>query len=247
MSNASSDPPRSHQKWDLPWGIPAALLVGAFGFFAIQMIVSMLVGVLVVLLGLPESALESNAFTAAFYLLIATVNFALLIWFVRWQRAVPADLGFGEKPRLSMVGWAVLGLIAYILLTVLMSGLVSILFPEIDLAQEQVTGFGGTEASFDYLLIFLSLVIIPPLTEEIVFRGIVFGGLRKSLPFWLAAFVSSALFAIAHFQLNVALDTFSLAIVSCYLYERTRSLWPSIALHAIKNGIAFAVLFVGVV
>jgi len=41
-----------------------------------------------------------------------------------------------------------------------------------------------------------------------------------------------------------ALDTFILSLVLIYLREKTGSLWASITLHAVKNGVAFMALFV---
>jgi membrane protease YdiL (CAAX protease family) len=90
---------------------------------------------------------------------------------------------------------------------------------------------------------FLPLVILTPLAEETIFRGFLFKGFRRHLPFWLTALGVSALFGLAHGQWNVGLDVFVMSLVSCYLVERTKSIWPSIFLHVIKNGLAFWLLY----
>ncbi len=92
---------------------------------------------------------------------------------------------------------------------------------------------------------FVMLVIITPFFEELLFRGVLFHGLRKRLPFIVAALVTSIVFAVAHGQANVAVDTFALSMFLCLLAEKTTSIWPSITLHALKNFIAFGALFLG--
>jgi membrane protease YdiL (CAAX protease family) len=101
-------------------------------------------------------------------------------------------------------------------------------------------------------LTFVSLVILPPITEEILVRGFLYSSLKKALPLIWAALLTSAMFAIAHLPEGgasgplyiAALDTFVLSLVLIYLREKTGGLWASITLHAIKNGVAFAALFI---
>ena len=66
-----------------------------------------------------------------------------------------------------------------------------------------------------------------------------------------AAIITSLMFAVGHLQFGsgapllwvAALDTFVLSLVLCYIREKTDSLWPGIFIHAIKNALAFSVLF----
>lgn len=66
-------------------------------------------------------------------------------------------------------------------------------------------------------------------------------GSRK--PMYAAALVTSVLFGLVHMQWNVAIDTFLLSFALIYVFEKTGSLWAPIALHALKNGIAFVGIF----
>jgi len=108
--------------------------------------------------------------------------------------------------------------------------------------QPQVLGYDGLNG-VEIAAAFIPLVILTPLAEESIFRGFMFTGFRRHLPFWAAAIGVSAIFGLAHGQVNVGLDVFVLSMVSCYLRETTKSLWPSIFLHAIKNGVAFWLLY----
>jgi membrane protease YdiL (CAAX protease family) len=115
----------------------------------------------------------------------------------------------------------------------------------------QQLGFDAP-VGWELIFVFITLVVLPSLVEEIVFRGILFRGLKKYIGVVSALIGSSLIFGMAHLEffsggsLNyiAALDTTILAVVLTALYIRAGSLWPAILLHAIKNSIAFVVLFV---
>jgi membrane protease YdiL (CAAX protease family) len=154
---------------------------------------------------------------------------------LRWVDVVYALAGFA----LYFVGYAIVLTIA------------THIFPSINVDQKQELGFQNTSGTINLFLTFLSLVILPPIVEETVFRGFVFSGLKNKLPFIYAAIGTSLLFASAHLQYGsgkpllwiAALDTFTLSMVLCYLRQKTGGLWAGIFLHALKNGIAFVSLF----
>jgi membrane protease YdiL (CAAX protease family) len=136
------------------------------------------------------------------------------------------------------------GAIIYLLLSALLITLAGIVFPQIDLQQAQEIGFRNLADYSQYLLAFLTLVVVAPLAEEILFRGYLYGKLRKHAPLWLAMLVTSGLFGLAHGQWNVAIDTFALSAVMCSLREVTGSIWAGVLLHMLKNGLAFYLLFI---
>lgn len=75
-------------------------------------------------------------------------------------------------------------------------------------------------------------VLILPVCEELLFRGILFRALRPRLGGAWAAVLSSALFALLHVN-PVGAMLFGFANV--LLYTRTRSLWACMAAHALNN------------
>ena len=99
----------------------------------------------------------------------------------------------------------------------------------------------------------LIVVLLAPFVEEVLFRGLVFGNLKgKSRP--VAYVVSCALFALLHvWQFAVVYQdvTYFLLMlqylvpgaVLAWVYDRSGTLWTSIALHALTN--ALSVLAMG--
>ncbi len=92
------------------------------------------------------------------------------------------------------------------------------------------------------MLVFVG-VIIAPLVEEIFFRGFVFSGLLQKYNWKIATFLSSGLFAVAHFQLVALIPTFLMGVVFTYLYHRSKSIWPGIILHLIVNSFSFGMIY----
>lgn len=77
--------------------------------------------------------------------------------------------------------------------------------------------------------------LLAPFTEEIMFRGLLFGWLRNKFGSTKAVIISSLLFAAWHFDLNGFVQYFALGLVLASVYNRTRNLWISILIHALWN------------
>jgi membrane protease YdiL (CAAX protease family) len=125
------------------------------------------------------------------------------------------------------------------------------LIPSLNINEQQQIGFQGAHGGA-LILTFVSLVILPPIAEEIMMRGFLYGSLREHMSKIGAALLTSVIFAAAHLPEGGSggllwvgfIDTFILSLVLVYLREKTGSLWASITLHALKNGVAFVALFV---
>jgi membrane protease YdiL (CAAX protease family) len=157
-----------------------------------------------------------------------------------------------KRPRLLDPLVGIVGVIPYFVLYGIAVSVISYYIPSFNVSQSQDIGFHHVQGGLALILTFLSLVVLPPLAEEIMVRGFLFSSLQKAMPIVYAAILTSALFGAAHLQEGGsggllwigAVDTFILSLVLIYLRVKTGSLWASITLHAIKNGIAFATLFV---
>ena len=88
---------------------------------------------------------------------------------------------------------------------------------------------------------FLFMVVFAPVMEELLFRGMLFGALKRRYPLWAAVVVSTLAFAVAH--INPAQIATGL-VVGPYLalmYHRLGSVYPGMALHALWNATVLAV------
>ncbi len=77
-------------------------------------------------------------------------------------------------------------------------------------------------------------IFAAPIFEEFIFRGLIFGGLRRSFGFIPAALASAAIFAIVHPPPSV-IPVFLMGLAAAYAYERTGMLAAPMTVHAIYN------------
>lgn len=234
MSNVSSevDP---HLPPPKKWGI-AAILLGLISFIGAQIAVGTVAYSIV-----GEKLSTSEQFLV--YGGATLITLACLTQILRRYKANFRDLGLG-KFELKFWAYAVAAFVAYIIISGLFTGIIGQAFPGIDLNQQQDLGFTDAAAPWQLVMVFVSLVILPPIVEELLFRGLIFRGFLKYFTPVVAALVTSVLFGVAHGQFNVGIDTFALSLVLCFLTYKTGSLWPSIVVHAAKNCIAFIFVFV---
>ena len=149
------------------------------------------------------------------------------------------------QPKSWRDSWFVLpAFVAYFLCSWLVMIAVGLMFPEAPLDQAQDLGMSQPVTTEQFILTFITLVVLPPIFEELFFRGAIFGSLMRSFSPMAAALITSAAFGMAHGQLNLFLDTFVLSLFLCYLRYRSGAIWLSMTLHAMKNGLAFVLLYV---
>lgn len=92
----------------------------------------------------------------------------------------------------------------------------------------------------------LAAVILAPLGEELVFRGVAFHYARKAVEgmrrprtaFWIANCIQALLFGIYHMNLIQGIYAFVIGLVLGYLFQRYRSLIPGVLAHLVFNGMS---------
>jgi membrane protease YdiL (CAAX protease family) len=189
-------------------------------------------------------ALQRPSYVITSYLLGGGVMLAVLGYVFR--RLYTAHSRLFKKLQWADVLTVVLGYGSYVFFSRLLLLLVQAIFPAFNLGQNQAIGLPRDLEASLLIPAFLALCVIPPLTEEMLFRGFLYNRL-KAWPMkpWVAAIITSTLFGLLHGQANVAIDTFVLSMVMVYAYEsRKNNLWVPVLIHATKNLVAFVVLFV---
>lgn len=148
--------------------------------------------------------------------------------------------------------YAIAGFGVYFVSYAVVLQIVTKFIPSLNVNQQQQIGFTNASGVGQLVLTAISLVILPPIAEEILMRGFLYTSLRKSMPKIIAALVTSVIFASAHLEFGegapllwvAAIDTFVLSLVLVYLREKTDRLWASMGVHALKNSIAFISIFI---
>lgn len=241
-TGAVEQPHRSNSKCFLLL-LPVWVLLG---FFGAQLTVEGIVFVLA-RSGVPFKAIDESVLSSLLASVIYTLTLIFVIalpWLIKKRQTTRQDVGMRRLPSWTDILLAPAGLVIYFLLSALLILGATHLLPGFDADQVQATGFSHLSQRYEYILAFITLVVIAPLAEETLFRGYLFGKLRKTAPLWVAVLITSTLFAVLHGAWNVGIDTFALSVVLCLLRESTGNIWASVLVHMMKNGIAFYILFI---
>lgn len=81
----------------------------------------------------------------------------------------------------------------------------------------------------------LSSVVVAPIAEEVIFRGLVYTRLRRAMPPIVAMLLSSAVFGLLHGQLLWVCYAFFVGLVMAFVFERTGTVQATILLHFAFN------------
>jgi membrane protease YdiL (CAAX protease family) len=88
--------------------------------------------------------------------------------------------------------------------------------------------------------------ILTPVAEELFFRGLLYGWLRRHLGMTGAALVAAAAFALLHQRVDAMIAAFFTALILTWLYEKSGSLLPSIALHQAINTTQLVLVYLSI-
>jgi len=157
-----------------------------------------------------------------------------------WAKGLtPADFGLRPIRLGPAIGWTLAAFAAFYLLTAIYIMLVG--EPDQQELTRDLRDEGSAAALIGYVVL---LAFVAPLAEEGFFRGFVYGVLREKIGVGAAAAVTGVVFGLVHVA-GSPIETVGvlviLGVLLCLLYQRTGSLLPCIACHAVNNAISFAV------
>lgn len=136
------------------------------------------------------------------------------------------------KPVVAVIG-AYLGVVLYVYVA-------NQVLPDFLVPQSTVpTEIGRAESTIAIAAVVT--VIGAPLTEELFFRGFVFGGLLK-WGFWPAAALSALLFTLVHFDPGSVAPFFGIGLVMAWLFHSRGTLWDAVLFHFLFNFTSFLIL-----
>lgn len=159
-------------------------------------------------------------------------------------RHLPPTKLFGLTPDhpIKIIKTAFLWLLAVYPLIMISQGTIEVLFGTTNDTQAVVTYFLNHPTLKERLGIIFMAVVIAPFAEEFLFRGYLYGVLRRFAGRIPAIIVTSLLFSAVHLHLPSMLGLGLLAVMLCLLYERTGSLWANICVHATFNTISIVMI-----
>ena len=161
---------------------------------------------------------------------------------IKHNETTMQDIGLSRLMSWTDIGLAPVTFLAYLIASSIFFQIVVSVVPGFPADQVQDIGFSLYGSKLQIIFVFLALIVIAPIAEEVLFRGYLYGKLKIYVPAFWAAIMTSIAFAAVHLQWNVAIDVFVLSMFLCGLRSLTGSLWAGILVHMIKNSVAFFIL-----
>ncbi|GGD22841.1 peptidase [Pontibacillus chungwhensis BH030062] len=139
------------------------------------------------------------------------------------------DMGIG-----SYIKWGLLGILLAFLSQYAATVIESLVFGVDPISENTQNLSALAKATPIFILI---IAIVAPILEEIIFRKILFGTLRKYTNFLISALVSGSIFGIVHGEPEHLLKYAMMGLVFAYLYEKTKRIIVPIITHATMNSL----------
>ncbi|MFN2615939.1 MAG: lysostaphin resistance A-like protein [Thermoleophilaceae bacterium] len=152
----------------------------------------------------------------------------------------PWHFGLRSTRLWPAVGWAALGMATFFVLSAVYAVVV-----QPDVQQRVTEELGADRGAVGLILAGVVVVAVAPVMEELFFRGFLYRALRSSLRPAFAAAIVGVVFGLIHWGPGgaegglVVPPLAVLGFIFCIVFERTGSLYPVIAMHALNNALAY--------
>jgi len=219
------------------WLLVAAPLVAQFGFVGLGAAVINAVSTT------PPGDTTLTNLPQAVLLVVAYVIFGVAIWLVARQFGDPREvLALRRVPLVRAAVLAVGGLIVGV-------AAAAVLEPIFHGSSSQRISVGNIDSVTTGLAFGISaftIIVGAALTEELYFRGLLYGRLDARFGVASAVVGSAGVFGLAHFEPNAFPALFALGLVLGLVRMRSASVWPGMAIHGANNVIAVVGLLLAV-
>jgi membrane protease YdiL (CAAX protease family) len=213
-------------------------------YFLAQLIVGFFVAALAALVGMPLSP------TVWSFVAVAATVFGLmfaLLWLHLRGRLASALSSPASTGMLTVAIGIGVGLGGGMLTYAINAGVGLVFTPDAPVEQQVIQdALAGGRA---FVLALLVALVIAPVAEEVLFRGVLFRALRYRIGMWPAAVLSSAAFTGVHVEIVVSqplalVGLFTFGLVLAWSMEKFQHLLVPILAHAVFNGISLSLVVI---
>ncbi|OZM55805.1 CPBP family intramembrane metalloprotease [Lottiidibacillus patelloidae] len=187
-----------------------------------------------------EDWIETKEVVGTWVFYSFTIGLLLIIYLLR-QDIKERHQAPNRVSRLSAVKWSIIGVFLAFAAQIT-AGLIEVNLFNIEAGSENTESLVEIAKALPLFVIVGGL--IAPILEEILFRKIIFGSLYKKFNnFFVAAIISSLLFAVIHVDFTHLLIYTAMGFTFAYLYVKTNRILVPIIAHAAMNSIVFLMNF----
>ena len=213
-----------------------------FIFFALCLIVVTIVALIVA--GLIVGMAPTDVLLRSYPVISILVNIGFygITLITQWKVYQKDDLRFGERKNRWKAWQIAAGAAAAAAVSVLLNALIlSSPLPKIfpGYYESAAVSFAGQP----WPLLILAAVILGPMAEELIFRGMIYERMRHYLSVPLSIVLSALLFGLYHANMIQFIYTSLMGILLAFYYEKSGSLPACIAAHMAMNAFAVTSFF----
>ena len=199
-----------------------------------------------ILMGFRNAGIDTKLYRGIYTLTAAVVNVvAFAVFFIvckKLRRPVLQirKLGWVEVVLIVVIAIGMLGFVdTFIMVSDRISEYIKSLSEQMSQYRESVDRFSGVKAEevplWDTICYLVTICFIVPLEEELIFRGAVFGVLRRKMGPLASILITAAIFGVMH---RVSIQTAyaivcGMILTACYYY--TEDIFASVIMHSIFN------------
>lgn len=221
--------------------VAQGILMALVAFFIVSFIYTIITSIFVFITGIQDVSPGIDYCLMVMAVMVAIILF--YIWYKRYGRN-----GILEKSDLrNIINIKNIGI--YLMIGIgcqfFIAGLLTIIRP---LFETLFSYYDKTISSLfvaDPIIVAVYVIILAPIIEELMLRGIMFNRLRQAIPFAAANILQAAVFGIYHWDIIQGLYAFGIGLLLGYIYERSRNLLAPIIVHMFINGAGFLLQSLG--
>jgi membrane protease YdiL (CAAX protease family) len=194
------------------------------------------------LLSMPRSAVHQIMLLAStlvgnMLVIVAYIYRGRVVYRASWR-----DLGWRSSEAKHIIRWVILFYPLVFGFTIGYNAILKLL--AFAPPKQQIASFLSADQPLTLRVFAITLVLVgAPLTEELLYRGVLFRSLTKLFSVQGAAILSGLLFGAAHMEVMTILPLAFLGYLLAMAYHQSRSLWLPIGLHACNNLMALLFLY----
>jgi membrane protease YdiL (CAAX protease family) len=224
------------EKKEYPEPIEALVIILiTFGFiFAVSLIITVMA-----LFFQTESVLEGNA--SVLFIIGGLFFLAVPIVYAKMRRYDSKKIFRLNMPRSEILFLSFPIGLSLAVLTDELDRIIQIFIPPPEMFLQYLESLRA-QTSTDWILLFLGVVIIAAVSEEILFRGFLQVSLEKKGDVTRAVILSSISWTIIHINPYWAVQIFITGIIIGFLAWRTNSVYPPMIVHATNNFLSLLVI-----
>ena len=230
------------KKFDFPEFLLSVVKCG--GYYGFYFLINLAASFLLVLF-FPKENLEQMAVKQAIPLTLL-VNAVFLLCTVIFYNTKSQYSSFGERVELNPVNRRVipyvicLGISMIFVVNIVISVAITALpLPKSWLEMMNENSEMITSAS--PFLQFITVAIIGPIAEEVLFRGLMLGGLKRTCNRWVAIVATAIVFGLVHGHPIGIIYASCLGVLMGWMYCKTGSLLTTVIFHIVYNTMSLTV------